>query len=399
MISVEEARARVTRSLRPLPSELVSVSTAYGRVLAEDVVARVTQPPGALSAMDGYAVRSADVAAAPVSLRIVGYVPAGASHPGVMQTGEAVRIFTGAPLPPGADAIVIQEDVEVSGDSVTIRESVPPGRYVRERGIDFTAGEVCLKAGRRLSARDVGLAAAMNVPWLSVRRRPCVAILATGDEVVMPGDPIGPNQIVSSNSHALAALVTACGALPLNLGIALDTRESLLKMAEGIQGVDLLVTSGGASVGEHDLVRRVLGERGLELDFWKVAMRPGKPLMFGRIGETPVLGLPGNPVSSFVCGILFLKPMLEALLGWRGGQALQRARLARDLPANDAREDYLRARLFRDHSGTLCAEPFAVQDSSVVSLLARADGLIVRAPFALAAERGAEVAVLTFDGE
>ncbi len=400
MISVEEAQARVTRGLRPLASELVSVSIAHGRVLAQDVVARVTQPPAALSAMDGYAVRAADVAAAPVTLRVVGYVPAGESYPATMKVGEAVRIFTGAPIPAGADAIVIQENAEASGDSVTVRESVPPGRYVRERGMDFTAGDVGLRAGRRLTARDVGLAAAMNVPWLSVRRRPCVAVLATGDEVVMPGDPIGPNQIVSSNSHALAALVTACGAISLNLGIALDTRESLLKMAEGLAGIDLLVTTGGASVGDHDLVRSVLGERGLELDFWKVAMRPGKPLMFGRIGDTPVLGLPGNPVSSFVCGLLFLRPMLEVLLGRkRDERALDRVRLACDLPANDERQDYLRARLFRDDSGELRVEPFPVQDSSVVSLLARAGCLIVREPRAPAAAQGSEVSVLTFDME
>jgi molybdopterin molybdotransferase len=400
MISVEEAQARVTRGLRPLASELVSVSIARGRVLAEDVVARVTQPPAALSAMDGYAVRAADVAAAPVTLRVVGYVPAGESYSGTMSAGEAVRIFTGAPIPAGADAVVIQEDTEASGDSVTVRESVSPGRYVRARGMDFSAGEVGLRAGRRLTARDVGLAAAMNVPWLAVRRRPAVAILATGDEVVMPGDPIGPNQIVSSNSHALDALVTACGAMSLNLGIALDTRESLLKMAAGLAGVDLLVTTGGASVGDHDLVRSVLGERGLELDFWKVAMRPGKPVLFGRIGDTPVLGLPGNPVSSFVCGLLFLRPMLEALLGWkRDERALHRVRLACDLPENDERQDYLRARLFRDDTGELSVEPFTVQDSSVVSLLARADCLIVRAPRAPAAERGSKVSILTFDME
>jgi molybdopterin molybdotransferase len=401
MITVEEAQARVTRGLRPLASELVSVSTAHGRVLANDVVARVTQPPAALSAMDGYAVRAADVTAAPVALRVVGYVPAGEHYRGgTLKAGEAVRIFTGAPIPAGADAIVIQEDADVNGDSVTVREGVPSGRYVRERGMDFSAGKTGLRAGRRLTARDVGLAAAMNVPWLSVRRRPFVAILATGDEVVMPGDPIRPNQIVSSNSHALAALVTACGAVPLNLGVALDTRESLSKMAEGLAGVDLLVTTGGASVGDHDLVRSVLGERGLELDFWKVAMRPGKPLMFGRIGDTPVLGLPGNPVSSFVCGLLFLRPMLEGLLGWkRDERALLRVRVACDLPANDERQDYLRARLYRDDSGDLRVEPFALQDSSVVSLLARADCLLVREPRAPAAARGMEVSVLTFDME
>lgn len=239
------------------------------------------------------------------------------------------------------------------------------------------------------------LAAAMNVPWLAVRRQPRVAILATGDEVVMPGDSIGPNQIVSSNSHAPAALVAASGGAPTNLGIALDTRESLIAMAEGIAGVDLLVTTGGASVGDHDLVRSVLGERSLELDFWKVAMRPGKPLMFGTIRGTPVLGLPGNPVSSFVCGLLFLKPMLEALLGWRREwEAPPRARLARDLPENDERQDHLRARRFRDESGRAWVEPFDLQDSSLVLLLAKADCLVVREPRAPAAPRGAEVSIL-----
>ncbi|MBM3573207.1 MAG: molybdopterin molybdotransferase MoeA, partial [Alphaproteobacteria bacterium] len=317
MISVAEALARVTRDLHAVEAEQVSVADALGRVLAENVTARVTQPPAAVSAMDGYAVRASDVARVPAQLTVIGHVPAGASFSGTVGPGQAVRIFTGAPVPAGADAIVIQEDVDANAGSptITVREGAPAGRYIRPAGLDFKAGEVGLKSGRVLTVRDVGLAAAMNRPWLSVRRRPRVAILATGDEIVRPGDPIGPAQIVSSNGFALAAFVLACGGTPIDLGIARDSLDSLKEAAAGARGADLLLTTGGASVGEHDLVQQALGQKGLTLDFWRIAMRPGKPLMFGRFGATPMLGLPGNPVSTIVCALLFLRPALEKLLG------------------------------------------------------------------------------------
>ncbi len=395
MISVEEARQRLLAPLKPLGIELVALSDAAGRVLAEPVAARRTQPPWPVSAMDGYAVRAADVARVPARLKVVGSVPAGQAFPGTVGRGEAVRIFTGAPVPDGADAIVIQEDTARSGDEVEVREAAPSGHYVRPAGLDFREGEVGLPAGRRLSARDIGLAAAMNRPWLMVHRQPRIAILPTGDEVVMPGDPVGPHQIVSSNGLALSALVRECGGLPLHLPIAPDKADALQRIAEAAIGADFLVTTGGASVGEHDLVRDALGAAGLSLDFWQIAMRPGKPLMVGRYRDTPMMGLPGNPVSSLVCGLLFLKPAIERLTGLAAAEAPPlRARLALALPANDRRQDYLRASLARAADGTLEARPFGKQDSSMMSLLARSDCLVVRRPHAPAAAAGDMVEIV-----
>jgi len=400
MISVEEARRRLLEPLRPLGAEQVALSEAVGRVLAEDVAARRTQPPFAVSAMDGYAVRAADVAEIPARLKVVGAVPAGQAYAETVGRGEAVRIFTGAPLPAGTDAIVIQEDTEREGDTVVIRESSPAGRHVRAAGLDFREGDIHLRAGRRLTARDVGLAAAMNRPWLLVHRRPRIAILPTGDEVVMPGDPVGPNQIVSSNGLALSALISQCGGIPMHLPIAPDDSEALQQIAAAAAGADFLVTTGGASVGEHDLVRDALGASGLTLDFWKIAMRPGKPLMVGRYRDTPMMGLPGNPVSSLVCGLLFLKPAIERMLGLPAGNAtLARARLAVALPANDRRQDYLRAALSRAADGALEARPFAKQDSSMMSLLAQSDCLVVREPHAPPAAAGEEVEIIPFGGD
>jgi len=395
MISVEEARRRLLAPLKPLGIEQVALSDAAGRVLAEPVAARRTQPPWPVSAMDGYAVRAADVARVPVRLSVIGSIPAGQAFAGTVGRGEAVRIFTGAPVPEGADSIVIQEDTERQGEIVEVREAAPLGQHVRPAGLDFREGEVGLTPGRRLNARDIGLAAAMNRPWLMVYRRPRIAILPTGDEVVMPGDPVGPNQIVSSNGLALAALVTELGGLPLHLPIAPDKADALQRIAEAAIGADFLVTTGGASVGEHDLVRDALGAAGLTLDFWKIAMRPGKPLMVGRYRETPMMGLPGNPVSSLVCGLLFLKPAIERLTGLSAAEPPPlRARLAVPLPQNDRRQDYLRATLARAADGTLEARPFAKQDSSMMSLLARSDCLVVRAPHAPAAAPGDMVEIV-----
>jgi molybdopterin molybdotransferase len=395
MISVEAALARIRDSLAPLPAELVGLNDGLGRVLAEDLASRRTQPPFAVSAMDGYAVRAADVAAVPARLKLVGYVPAGARHEGVVGAGEAVRIFTGAPLPDGADTVVIQEDTEAAGESVLIREAPRPGQHIRGAGIDYVEGQVGLTAGTRLGPRDLGLAAGMNRPWLMVHRRPRVAILPTGDEIALPGDPVGPNQIVSSNGTALAALVAAAGGVPIQLGIGRDDSASLQSLAAGAAGADLLVTIGGASVGEHDLVQRALGQTGLDVDFWKIAMRPGKPLMFGRIGTTPVMGLPGNPVSALICGLLFLVPGLERLQGLPGeAPATEPALAATDLPANDRRQDYLRARLEADDEGRWHATPFRKQDSSMMSALAAADALILRPPEAPAAPVGAPIRII-----
>ena len=354
--------------------------------------------------MDGYAVRAEDVAEVPCELAVVGRAPAGSSYDSRLDAGQAVRIFTGAPLPEGADAIVIQEDTEAregpDGSRVRVLESVRAGTYVRPAGLDFRAGDVGLEAGRRLTARDIGLAAAMDHPWVMARRRPRVAILSTGDEVVLPGEPRGPNQIVSSNGFSLAAAVRACGGEPLQLAIARDEADSLRRLAADARGADILVTTGGASVGEHDLVRQALGKSGLELDFWKIAMRPGKPLLFGRLGETPLLGLPGNPVSSMVCATLFLRPVLERLQGLdRPPHPLRAARLGCALPQNDRRQEYLRSRIERAEDGSLVATPFSRQDSSMLATLARADGLVVRAPHAPPAEVGETVEYLPLEGD
>jgi molybdopterin molybdotransferase len=349
--------------------------------------------------MDGYAVRAEDLAAVPVELRIVAEVPAGAGFGGHVGPGEAARIFTGAPMPAGTDTIVIQEDTERDGDRVRVLEGAARGRYVRREGLDFGEGDVLLRAGRRLTARDIGLAAAMNRPWLFVHRRPRIGILSTGDEIVMPGDPIGPHQIVSSNSLALAAFVAACGGIPVSVGNAPDDPAALRQVAAATRGVDLLVTTGGASVGEHDLVRDVLGADGLELDFWQIAMRPGKPLMVGRYRGTPMVGLPGNPVSTLVCALLFLQPALDRLSGAVSAEeAAPTARLGTALPKNDRRQDYLRSRLARAADGALEVFPFEVQDSSMMRLLSEADCLVVRPPQAPAIAAGATVPIVPFPG-
>ncbi len=399
MISVEEALARVLAPLEILMPEQVSIADAVGRVLAEDVAARRTQPPFAVSAMDGYAVRADDLGRIPATLRIVAEIPAGAGFGGVLGKGEAARIFTGAPLPDGADTIIIQEDTERSGDRVEIREGAPRGRYVRRAGLDFAEDDVLLRAGRRLTPRDIGLAAAMNRPWLFVHRRPRVAILSTGDEIVMPGDPIGPHQIVSSNALALAAFVTATGGVPVLVGNAPDDPDALRRIAAAARGVDLFVTTGGVSVGEHDLVRDVLSEEGLAIDFWEIAMRPGKPLMFGHYRGTPMLGLPGNPVSTLVCSLLFLRPAIDKLAGLPDDAAAPvMARLGVAVKANDRRQDYLRARLVRAADGLLEAVPFEVQDSSMMHPLAASDCLVMRPPRAPALPAGSMVPIVTFAG-
>jgi len=399
VISVEEALSRLLAPLETLPPEQVSIADGLGRVLAEDVAARRTQPPFAVSAMDGYAVRAEDVATVPVELRIVAEVPAGAGFGGHVGPRETARIFTGAPLPAGTDTIVIQEDTRRDGDRVRVLEGAPRGRYVRREGLDFAEGDVLLRAGRRLTARDIGLVAAMNRPWLFVHRRPRIGILSTGDEIVMPGDPIGPHQIVSSNSLALSAFVAACGGTPVSVGNAPDDPEALRQIAAATRGVDLLVTTGGASVGDHDLVRDALGADGLELDFWQIAMRPGKPLMVGSYRGTPMVGLPGNPVSTLVCALLFLRPALERMSGVANSEeAAPTARLGTALPKNDRRQDYLRSRLARAADGVLEVFPFEVQDSSMMRLLSAADCLVVRPPNAPAIAAGTTVPIVEFPG-
>lgn len=398
MIPLEQARTRILGALTPLPAETVSLAEAFSRVLARPVVARLTQPPADVSAMDGYAVRAAD-APAGARLAVIGAAPAGLPFPGVVGPDQAVRLFTGSLVPSGADAIVIQEDATAEDGAVLVHEAARAGRHIRRRGLDFATGEALLPAGRRLGARDIGLAAAANHPWLTVHRRPRIGLLATGDEIALPGEAIPPGGIVSSNAHALAALVRAAGAEPVVLPIAADDRAAIVAAAGAARGCDLLVTTGGASVGDHDLVQAALGPAGFELDFWQIAMRPGKPLIWGRLGEVPLLGLPGNPVSALVCGVIFLLPALRRL----GGEAadlppLLACRTGTALPANDHRFDHLRAVLTRGEDGVPVATTADVQDSSMLKTLTRANALVLRPPHAAPVAAGGMVEAIVLDG-
>jgi molybdopterin molybdotransferase len=402
LLSVEEALASILATARePLAGEEVALEDARGRTLSHDVAARRTQPPVAVSAMDGYAVRAADIEAAPTALRLIGTSAAGRAFAGAVGPGETVRIFTGAPVPPGADTILMQENARTDGAAVTALQAEPRGRHVRAAGLDFSAGEIGLRAGTRLGASELALAAAMNHAVLPVVRKPRVAILATGDELVRPGIEPGPAQIVASNNFALAAIVEAAGGTVIDLGIAGDSFEALAASIRAARDsrADVLLTLGGASVGDHDLVQSALLRDGLELGFWKVAMRPGKPLMHGHLGLMRVLGLPGNPVSSIVCGILFVRPLVRALSGDpEAGLPLQEpATLGRDLPANQGRQDYMRATLDAVPGGFPIARPASTQDSSMLKVLAGARCLIVRPPGAPGAAAGETCSVIRLD--
>ncbi|MFH5923724.1 molybdopterin molybdotransferase MoeA [Roseomonas xinghualingensis] len=396
MIPVAEALERILTGLSPTSAETIALPEAWGRVLARPVAARLTQPPADVSAMDGYALRAAD-ASLGARLRVMGAAPAGHPFTGAVGPGEAVRIFTGGAVPPGADAILLQEDATAEGDHVLVNEAPRAGRWIRRAGLDFAAGTELIPASRLLTARDIGLAAAANHPWLHVHRRPRIGILATGDEIALPGEPIPAGGIVSSNAHALAALIRASGGDPLVLPIAPDDRDAIAAVAGAATRCDLLVTTGGASVGEHDLVQSALGPQGFSLDFWKIAMRPGKPLIWGDLRGTPMLGLPGNPVSALVCAVVFLIPALRRLSGLPAGPVETRtALLGRAMEANDRRQDYVRAGLSQGPAGQLIATPFPVQDSSMLATLARADALVIRAPHAPAAEAGSPVELVEF---
>jgi molybdopterin molybdotransferase len=400
MISVEEALTRIVGAMNLLPSEVISLGDCDGRVLAEDVEARLTQPPFDISAMDGYAVHGADVGAALTTLTQIGEVAAGGAFETDIPRGSCVRIFTGGRVPDSVDTVIMQENVEAKDDQITILKAATPRQNVRDAGTDFRAGEVTLHTGKRLNARDISLLAAMNVPSVAVARKPKVAILATGDELVRPGDPLGPNQIVGSNSYGLAAFVRKWGGEPVDIGIAKDTEEDLLRIAGGTKGCDFLVTLGGASVGDHDLIQKVLAKDGLEVEFWKIAMKPGKPLIFGSYGAMPMIGLPGNPVSALVCAFLYLKPALLAMQGLKGAKTvnvLQSAILAQDLKANGPRQDHMRARIEPNSDGEAVAHPFSQQDSSQLLNFANADCLIVRPPNAVAASKGERVQIIRLD--
>jgi len=394
---VADALAAILAGAEPLAHEMIALDAAFHRVLARDVAALRTQPPQAMSAMDGYAVRAADAAHAQARLKVIGEVAAGRPFDQAIGPGEAVRIFTGGVIPDGGDAVVIQEDTVADRGNITVTEAATAGRHIRPAGVDFRQGDLLLSEGHRLTDRDLSLAASMNHPKLPVRRRPKVALLATGDELVMPGATPGPGQIVYSNGYALHALMRAEGAETLDLGIAADTIEATtagIRRARD-QGADILVTTGGASVGDHDLVQASLKAEGVTMAFWQIAMRPGKPMMHGRLGTMRVVGVPGNPVSSYVCTLLFVVPLIRALSGRKSVHHVREsAVLGRDVGANDRREDYLRARLEARADGTLVATPVNHQDSSLLANLSAARALVIRAPFAPAALAGTSCDIL-----
>jgi molybdopterin molybdotransferase len=401
MISVAEALERILAPLLPLPSEQIDFSDAVGRVLTEDVLSHLTQPPNNVSAMDGYAVRFADTRPLPATLTQIGEVAAGGSFGDEIGPGEIVRIFTGGTVPKGADTVVMQENTEILEDGrVQFNETSPSqGSHIRLAGADFSKGDVGLETRHRLTPRDMGFLASMNVVDLKVTRKPKVAILATGDELVPPGQTPGPNQIVSSIPHALAAYVRQWGGEPLLLGIAEDNEASLLEKIKGAEGADLMVTIGGASVGDYDLIQKVLGKEGLEVDFWKIAMKPGKPFISGQINGMPLMGLPGNPTSALVCAILYMQPALSVLSGAEKKESqhtYEMATLQSPLPSNTKRQNYIRAYLSHDSQNNLIVEAHSRQDSSMLSVLSHSNAMVVREPDAPAASAGERVPVLRF---
>jgi molybdopterin molybdotransferase len=398
LLAVEDALAQVLAAARLMPAERVALTDALGRVMATQLAATRTQPPFAASAMDGYALRAHDLVTGS-ALRVIGTSAAGEAFSGTLGPHQAVRIFTGAPVPEGADTIVLQEHVTRQDDSIIPTTDKDRHRHIRKAGLDFTAGQILIQQGDIVTPSLLALAAAMGHADLAVACRPKVAILANGDELVAPGEPCGPDQIVASNQFALAGLTQLAGGEALQLGIApddLDTLEARIDIALA-QKADILVTLGGASVGDRDLIRTALERRGMKLGFWKIAMRPGKPLIFGALDTMLVLGLPGNPVSSIICGTLFLVPLIKKMLGLPDPEKdlTHPALLGAALPENDLRQDYIRASLTRDpESGQLVATPFGVQDSSMLSVIAKAQALIVRKPHAATSPAGSPCRIL-----
>lgn len=397
LISVAEALSRVLVDAHPLPAESVALTDAHGRVLTSDIAALRSQPPGDVSAMDGYAVRAVDVGRTPARLKVIGEVAAGHPFGCTLSAGQAVRIFTGGLMPPGADTVVIQENATLDGETVLIKIGADRGRNVRVEALDFRRGAALLAKGHRLSDRDLALAAAMNHPHLPVHGRPKLAFFASGDELVMPGSELESGEIVHSNGYAILALARREGCEVLDLGIVPDRLDETTQAVRHARdrGADILVTSGGASVGDYDLVHKALASEGLALSFWRVAMRPGRPMLHGRLRQMHVLGLPGNPVSAYVCSFLFLVALIRRLSGQTNvDPAFETAILGRDLPENDERADYLRAGLTAGADGTPIATPAPVQDSSMLTPLAAAECLLIREPHAPAAAAGSRCRVV-----
>lgn len=393
MISVEEARGVIRQTLTPLDAETSPLETAAGRVLAEPVIAQITQPPFTASAMDGYAVRIADAGAAGARLRVIGESAAGQRYTGNLEQGCAVRIFTGAPLPPGADHVVIQENTTRDGETVILSTAQTEPSNIRAAGIDFEQGEMLAAKGEKLSPAMLGLAAAGGNSTVAVRKAPRIALIANGDELVPPGEAMGPDDIICSVPYALVPMIRQWGGAPTFLGIAKDDPESIRAIAEKALDYDLIAPIGGASVGDKDFMRSVFQELGYKPAFEKVRVKPGKPTWFGAVGNTHVLGLPGNPASAIVVSILFLKTAVESLLALNGSSdaPFVAARTTRRLTPNGPRETYLRASMDISADGALCVTPFDRQDSSLLSVMAKADALIRRKTDAPETPEGAMV--------
>jgi molybdopterin molybdotransferase len=397
LMHVADALERILKNVRPLKMEKILLEEACSRVLALTSKARRTQPPFVASAMDGYAVRHGDITAAPVTLKLIGTSAAGHGFGGVVKPGTAVRILTGAPLPKGADTVVIQENTKVSNFNLNVLETATMGKNIRRAGLDFAKGDILVERGAKLSPRDIGVLAAGNHALVAVFQKPRVVIFTTGDELVLPGEKPKADQIFSSNSHALSAMLQQFGADVVNLGIVKDNLKATIKAVQKGFAADVLITTGGASVGDHDYVQAAFKACGVKIDFWKIALRPGKPFMYGRKGTTHVMGLPGNPVSALVTARIFLKPLLNLMSGLPVGEPDHQAVLQGVLPQNDNRQDYIRATLTIAADGQRIVTPFAMQDSSMQRVLQSSQALIVRPPIADAAQNGDVVSVLLLD--
>ena len=397
LMPVDDALIRILDGVRPLRTETIVLHKALGRVLANNVRAKRDQPPFAASAMDGYAVRHKDVSTLPVTLQIIGASNAGHAYKGSLKPGTAIRILTGAPVPKGADTIVIQENTERSDSSIRVLSETPRGKNIRRAGLDFTKGDILVRTGTKLKARDIGLLAAGNASRIMVCRKPRILLFTTGNELVLPGQKARPDQIYSSNSHALEAMASMLGCDVTNLGIVRDNLALTKAAIRKGFGADVLLTTGGASVGDHDYVQEAFKACGVKIGFWKVALRPGKPFMYGRKNKTHVMGLPGNPVSALVTARIFLTPLVKALQGLPTEETFVTARLAIPLPANDERRDYVRATVADAADGMREVQPFSLQDSSMQRTLQSSQVLILREPFAPAAAAGSLVKALVLD--
>jgi molybdopterin molybdotransferase len=397
LLPIDEALARILKGVKPLGSEVVNLEQAKGRVLAKSVSALRDQPPFPASAMDGYAVRHEDIRTIPVSLKLIGTSAAGHAFKGKLKLGTAVRILTGAPVPKDTDTVVIQENTSVSGNLVTVLQNTPKGKNIRRAGLDFARGDLLVSKSTQISSRDIGLLAAGNAAQVTVYRKPKLVLFTTGDELVLPGNRPRADQIVSSNSHALSAMATQFGAEVVNLGIVKDNLKATMAAIKKGLGADVLMTTGGASVGDHDYVQEAFKACGVKIDFWKIALRPGKPFMYGRKGRTHVMGLPGNPVSALVTARIFLKPLLDKVMGLSTEEVATTAILDGHLDANDGRQDYMRATLRIAADGRRIVSPFSMQDSSMQRTLQLSQALIIRAPHAPEVQTGAEIPILLLD--